>query len=303
LTLHIVPASATLPDCDVEAGRNLAKDWLRTLSGRAALTPGSLLVPGPTTYARHTASGMLWLLRQVLAYVRNLGHPVPLYAEGSGIHALHPVGRPKKRRAPLVSVEVTASIAGQLHVVHRTVLWLLRLRGFRISESYGLLVANFFVDADGDGFILTEAQGGKSFRVRKDDGAVEVTNRKESGKTDAATRLVALPAPLTFLLMKLIEAFHTLPDGSIDTTARLIPTIRSEHGGQGDFVAPCEWLRQPQVDPATGRPIASSPTTYERASPPTWPGPTRCRAWWHGGPWATESEATCSAWSTPWTAA
>jgi len=235
LELHVLPAFPALLSCEVATGRNLVKDWLRVLSGRRPHTPGSPFAPGSTTYGRQTANGYLWLLRQVLAYGRALGCDVPHYAEGRGIHALHPVGRAKRRRAPLVSVEAAAAIAGQLHVIHQTVLWLLRLGGLRISESYGLCVANFFLDPDGDGFLVAQAQGGRPFRERADDGQVTMTNRKESGKTDSAYRLIALPAPMTALLCRVIEVFHTASDGSIDPLARLVPVIRAEGGGQGGF--------------------------------------------------------------------
>ncbi|HVX21281.1 MAG TPA: helix-turn-helix domain-containing protein [Acidimicrobiales bacterium] len=235
LELHVLPYFAGLLESDLDTGRSMVKDWLRTMSGREALTPGSTFRPGRTRYARQTASSYLWLLRQVLAHARDLGYAIPHYAEGNGIHALHPLGRTKKRRAPIVSVEVTAAMAGQLHVIHQSVLWLLRLCGLRISESYGLLVANVVIDTDGDGFLVGGNQGGRRFRHRTDDGEVAEGTHKESGKTDSATRLVALPAPLTALLLTLIDAYHRAPDGSLDPTVRLIPTIRAEGGGQGGF--------------------------------------------------------------------
>jgi len=92
LERHLIPSFAGLLDCDLETGRSMVKDWLRTLSGRRPHTPGSPLSPGPKIYARHSANGMLWVLRQVLDHARMLGHEVPPYTEGKGVHALHPVG-------------------------------------------------------------------------------------------------------------------------------------------------------------------------------------------------------------------
>jgi len=186
-------------------------------------------------YAQCTINGYLWMLRQILAYGRNLGYDIPAYADGASIRSLRPVGRPRRRRAPLVSVADTAEIAAQLHVVHQLVLWLLRLAGLRISESYGLLVANFFVDDDGHGFLVAGPQGGKTFLARNDRDEVEASMWQEFGKSDSATRLIALPALLTALILKIIQVFHTLPDGSVDMTARLVPQIRSATGGQGGF--------------------------------------------------------------------
>ncbi len=114
-------------------------------------------------------------------------------------------------------------------------LWLLRIGGLRISEAYGLLVANFIVGEDGEGYLAVEAQGGKTFLVRDDEGRVQRVRRKEAGKTDAAYRLVGLAPHLTELLQVVVGAFHTRPDGSIDIGARLIPGIRAEDGGQEGF--------------------------------------------------------------------
>ncbi|HVX23313.1 MAG TPA: hypothetical protein VHB02_18375 [Acidimicrobiales bacterium] len=235
IELHLLPNFAYLLDTDLETGRAMVKDWLRTMSGRKALSDDSAFRPGRKRYARETAGGFLWLLRSMLAFGRTLGFDIPPYAEGKGIHALHPVGRPKRRKAPLVSVATTAEIAGQLHVIHQLVLWLLRLCGLRISESYGLLVGDFFCDAEGDGFLLAAAQGGRTFRQRTDADEVEVTSRKEAGKTDSAYRLIALPRPLTALISTVIEIFHSDAEGRIDTSARLIPPIRAKDGGQVGF--------------------------------------------------------------------
>jgi integrase len=232
---HVIPAFSGLLGTDVDEGRAQIKDWLRTLSGRRPLTAGSTFSPCPRPYARQTVSGHLWLLRQVLAYARHRGYDLPPYADDNGMTAMHPLGRPKKRRAPVVSVIDAGAIAGQLHVIHQLVLWLLRLCGLRISESYGLMVADFFVDEDGTGFITAGPLGGKSFRVRTDTGEVEVTQHKEVGKTESAYRLIVLPDPLTTLILKIIEAFHTSSDGSIDPTARLVPDIRNSGVGQSAF--------------------------------------------------------------------
>lgn len=97
------------------------------------------------------------------------------------------LGRPKRPKAPLVSATATAETAGQLHVIHQTVL---RLGGLRISEFYGLVVGDFFCDPDGGGFQLASAQGGRIFRQRTDADEVAVTSRKEADKTDSAYRLL-----------------------------------------------------------------------------------------------------------------
>ena len=233
LELHVFPAFEDLLGCDVEAGRARVIDWVRVMAGKQPMDPSfAYRPPRAHRYARQTVANLVWLLTEILDHARELGHEVPRYT--AGVRALEPAGRPR-RKAVFVPIEGTLEVARHLHVVHQVVLWLLRIGGLRISEAYGLLVANFVVDEDGAGFLAVEAQGGKTFFVRDDEGTVRRVRRKEEGKTDAAYRLVALAPPLTALLQVVVAAFHTRPDGTIDMGARLVPGIRAEDGGQEGF--------------------------------------------------------------------
>ncbi len=233
LEMHVFPAFEDLLGSDVEAGRARVIDWVRVMAGKKPVDPlFTYRPPRAHSYAKQTVTNYLWLLTQVLDYARELGHEVPRYT--AGVRALNPAGR-TKRKAVFVSVARALAVAGHLHVVHQVVLWLLRIAGLRISEAYGLLVANFFVDEDGAGYLAVENQGGKWFSVRDDEGGIHRVRHKEEGKTDAAYRLVALAPPLTELLQVVVGAFHTPPDGTIDMGARLVPGIRAEDGGQEGF--------------------------------------------------------------------
>ena len=234
MELHLFEPFGSLFDLDFNDGRALIKDWLRVMSGRPALTPGSQLTPGPHPYEDRTVTGILWILRSVIAHGRARGLEIPSYADGESISALKPRGR-TKRTAPLVSIAEAAQMAAHMHVIHQLVLWLLRLGGLRISEAYGLKVSSFIVDEDGDGYLLAGSLGGTTMRERDEFDGVTTTRFKKEGKSDAATRLIPLARLLTTLIERIITAYHADEEGLIDPEARLIPTVQSEDGGQAAF--------------------------------------------------------------------
>ncbi len=187
MELHHFGPFADLFELDLAAGRQLVKDWIRTLSGRRPFPPDSPCVPADPPYAKGTVTNWLWVLDQVIDHARSCGVEVPDYTAGGTLAALKPIGRPK-RKAPLIGIDDAVRIAAGLHVIHQLVLWLMRLGGLRISEAYGLDVEDCVLDSDGHGYLLVTDLGGRSFRQRTEDGGVEVTHKKVGGKTDAATR-------------------------------------------------------------------------------------------------------------------
>jgi hypothetical protein len=129
---------------------------------------------------------MLWIMREIIAHAGTVGIDVPDFMAGKTIVALEPVNR-AKRKALLVTLAETARLASHLQVIHQFVLWTLRLTGMRISETYGVIVKNFFVDEDGDGFILARDQGGKAFAERGDDGTTTTVHHKEGARPTRPT--------------------------------------------------------------------------------------------------------------------
>lgn len=236
LRQHVIPAFADLFTLDVIEGRARIVDWLRFLSGRPPLTPGSPFKLGTQTYTKKTAGGFLWILKEVIVHARALDIDVPEYASDGkrSLAAMHPLGR-RRRQPQLLTLDETPRFAGCLHWIHQLGFWIMRLAGLRISEAYGLYVESFICDVDGDGFLRVKDQGGRGFLVVNVDGDFELTPVKEGGKTDAAYRLIALPRLLTEMIQFVIEIFHTDDDGIVDMKARLIPAIRSEGGGQAGF--------------------------------------------------------------------
>jgi hypothetical protein len=236
LERHILPAFPVLP-VDVETFRAELTDWVRVMAGYDPKDPSSPFQTGGRTYSRRTVTGLLWILTQALNYASILGHDVPMRgsvpAATAGIRALAKRGVPN--RVPrLVPLELTARIAAEMHVIHQTVLWLLRLAGLRIGEAFGLIVANFLDDGE-HAYLVVEAQGGGALRFRDDDENVRTTRRKKRGKTEADFRVIALPEQLAELIRTVISVFHTSADGTVDYGARLVPAIQKEAGGKQGF--------------------------------------------------------------------
>ncbi|MFA5566523.1 MAG: hypothetical protein WC184_10910 [Acidimicrobiia bacterium] len=240
LNRHLIPAFDDLLTLDLETGRAKVIAWVRMMAGYPAEPGGA--PPTGRTYAKKVVGNYLWILTEVLNHAQLLGVDITLVGTGPqatsgltfGVKAMAPKGRPK-RKPYLVTLNATAGIASEMHVIHQLVLWLMRIAGLRIGEAYGLVVANFG-EKDGWGHLLIEAQGGKNYLVRDSDEDIVKTTRKEAVKTESGFRLIALPHALTALIRLIIVAFHTDPiTGEVDFDARLVPTIRSEGGGRAGF--------------------------------------------------------------------
>lgn len=157
----------------------------------------------------------------------------------------------RRQRAPrtpvghvrLADVAVTVP---HLPPVGQVVLWLERLTGDRISESYGPQVCDFWRDPTGQAWLRTDKQGGISSLGRNPEtGQFEQQDSKPHTKTRAGTRTIPLPEQLAVLLELLVDVFHTDAEtGEIDTEARLIPGVQSENtSGQSTFRT---WLGKAQ---------------------------------------------------------
>ena len=230
---HLFPVFDDLLRMERKAARGLVKDWLRTRAGKEPVNDASPFAPVARGYATGTVSRWLWILKSIIAYAAAEGD-YPYADLLHGFSPLEPIGR-KKRTPKVVTASRAIEIAACLHVVHQVVFWLLRAGGLRISEAYGLLVANFYVDDDGDGWLIVKAQGGKKWLVRGFDPTS--TRRKQNLKTQSSYRVVLLAPMVTSMLEAVVEVFHKSPEGDVDMGARLIPALRSLDGGQEGFRA------------------------------------------------------------------
>jgi integrase len=188
--------------------------------------------------SKRYVSDALWILRKVLSFARANGLFPAGFDPTEGLDAPLPDKAAARRRPPTtqprpLSLAECARIAGHLHAVHQSAFWLQRIMGLRISEAFGLLVGDL-VDLGETGLLAVQGQGGKTFSVRDDHGAIVAVPRKQTAKTAAGSRVLVVPAKMMDLLRVAIEAFHTDPEtGIVNQSARLVPGIQQpDRGGQ-----------------------------------------------------------------------
>ena len=143
------------------------------------------------------------------------------------------------------------------HLERRLTLWLLLLAGLRIGEADGLRVPSGAIDEDGSGFLLVDAQGGRTFKksTKECDGIVKLT-MKPTSKTSDGYRLIAIPVALVELLLRVVPAFDTHDSGLVtfdvenDTAGRRYvtrPSVKAEparrHPWARDVVPVVEFMQ------------------------------------------------------------
>ena len=224
------------------------------LTGAYRDSHGHVRVPEPATVGLRRArrecppglsqpvvADALWILRRVLGFARANGLVPPGFDPTEGLNAPTPDAGVARARRPTsqprpMNLPECARIAAHLHPVHQLVLWLQRVMGLRISEAFGVLVDDV-VDLGDTGLLLVRGQGGRTFRMRDDEGRVVSLQHKERTKTEAGSRVLVLPSVMLEPLRIAIEAFHTDPEtGDVDETARLVPGLRTaDESGQLSF--------------------------------------------------------------------
>lgn len=185
-------------------------------------------------YAQEVIADHYRVIEGVLAYAADHGVDVPRDRESL---ALPLTDRPAVT-PQWVPLDVCVTIAGTLHVVHQTALWLMRVLGLRISEAYGIRVGDVIdLGPGGHGIVAIRAQGGRRFDDRDpDSGELTRVDRMERTKTTTSVRVLVVPRALMDLLRTVIEVFHTGDLGVVRTDARLIPGLtREDSSGQAAF--------------------------------------------------------------------
>jgi integrase len=192
----------------------------------------------PAGLSQGYVTDALWVLRRVLAFARANGLFPPGFDPTEGLDA--PLADKADRRRPdrdgqprPLSLPECARLASHFHPVHQLAFWLQRIMGLRISEAFGLRVADI-VDLGGTGLLAVQGQGGRSFVVRDDHGQVVAVPHKPTTKTAAGSRVLVVPEKLMALIRVAVDAFHTDPDtGQVDTAARLVPGLQTpDRSGQ-----------------------------------------------------------------------
>ncbi|HVA73042.1 MAG TPA: hypothetical protein VNF71_00575 [Acidimicrobiales bacterium] len=192
----------------------------------------------PTGLSQGYVTDALWVLRRILAFARANGLFPPGFDPTEGLDA--PLADKADRRRPdrggqprPLTLPECARLASHLHPVHQLAFWLQRIMGLRISEAFGVRVADV-VDLGGTGLLAVQGQGGRSFAVRDDHGQVVAVPYKLTTKTAAGSRVLVIPEQLMDLVRVAIDAFHTDPDtGQVDAAARLVPGLQTpDRSGQ-----------------------------------------------------------------------
>ncbi|MGH8995216.1 MAG: hypothetical protein ACRDYB_04155, partial [Acidimicrobiales bacterium] len=194
----------------------------------------------PSGLSQAYVADALWVLRRVLAFGRANELFPPGFDPTEGLDAPIPdkgVARtPARGRPRPLTLSECARVAAHLHPVHQLAFWLQRIMGLRISEAFGIMVADV-VDLGDTGLLAVQGQGGRSFSVRDDHGKVVAVPYKPTLKTAAGCRVLVVPTALMAVIRVAVDAFHTDPDaGEIDQAARLVPGIQQPNrAGQAGY--------------------------------------------------------------------
>lgn len=190
-------------------------------------------------YVQDVVSDKVWTFKQVMSFAREALHvdvptdwetlPVPKSVKGS-----HNVSNSRS----VASLGQTTQVAGQLHVVHQLVLWLLRILGVRVSEAFGVRVSDVLDYGAGEpGLVWVHRQGGRRFGTR-DPQTGQITNSDsvDATKRSSSNRVLVVPPTLMTLIRCVIAVFHTGADGVVRRDARLVPGLKkADSGGQAAF--------------------------------------------------------------------
>ncbi len=216
-----------------EAGANLYRD-------RDLRAVGLVREAGPSGLSKQHAQNILWTLKRIVEFACTRGwlHRDPTV----GVKSIAPDPVRARKKAPTVTprewtIAEVLGVARHMSVVHQLALLLLRLLGLRIGEAFGILVGNVIEMPDGRGLVVIEAQGGRLYKARDNDGNVVRTARVEHVKTATSYRVLAIPTSLMALIRVVIAAYHTNPTtGEVEDEARLIPGLKTrQSSGQSSF--------------------------------------------------------------------
>lgn len=173
------------------------------------------------------------VLQRLLHYAHANGLPVLLHAADN---VRLPDRRERSAQQPL-SLTQCRDLAQHLHPVWQLPFWLMRLLGLRISEAFGLRVEDVLDFGDG-GTLDIHRQGGKTFWDFAEDTGRDIvaTHQTNLTKTAAGYRVIVVPESVMAMIRTAIAVFHTDTDGTVDTTATLVPSLRAgTAGGQAGF--------------------------------------------------------------------
>jgi predicted site-specific integrase-resolvase len=193
-----------------------------------------------TALARSTVNELLRIVNGVFVYAQ--GEGMLSGNPAAGVKALKPIPA-KAIRAPeqtdpeALDLATSRRIAERLAPHHQAAFWLQRIGGLRISEVFGLHLDDV-VDLGDAGLLFVRRQGGKPFWIHDEHGEPVRVTEKETTKTAASRRVLAIPGSLLEVLRVLLDAYHVEEDGEpVDPGARLIPDLTGTGTGQATYTS------------------------------------------------------------------
>lgn len=182
---------------------------------------------------KSTASNVLGVLRDVLDNLVERGLITRNVA--ANVTPVAPLRQALKRgqtKSEYLSLADCARLAANLHVFHQTIMWTQRLGSLRVGEAYGFDTGDV---VRGCAEYRVGKQGGRDHEFWDADGELVRSSRMPRLKTSVSERTIPLPTALAELVWTIEDAFHTLPDGTLDAGVPLIPGILNDDRGLGGY--------------------------------------------------------------------
>lgn len=222
---------------NAEVGYDDCAEFARWLAGRCHLdgTPnvGKDANFKVAALRTTTASNVLGVLRDLLDNLVERG-----LIERNVAVTVTPVAPLRKalRRGQIEKVYLSMAdcvrLAANMHAFHQTIMWTQRLGSLRVGEAYGFDTGDVL---RGRAEYRVDKQGGREHEFWDADGELVRASRMPRLKTSVSERTIPLPSALAELVWTIEDAFHTLPDGTLDAGVPLIPGIRNDDRGLGGY--------------------------------------------------------------------
>ena len=196
------------------------------------LRRGAATWPPRRPLGQGTVNDAWFILRTVLQFGRDALQWWTLSFEPTIVEVPKSVV-PEKEKPRLLSYEEVARIASFLHPIHQIPLWLGRLAGLRISESFGVLLQQIVWLGVVPCLAVTR-MGGTSFADFDRHGEIIHVPEVERLKTRNSRRMIPMPRHLARLIFDVIEIYFPHVVDIQHSRERLIPRLRGG-GGQAAY--------------------------------------------------------------------
>ncbi len=165
----------------------------------------------PYGYSRTFVREHLNILRRILDYA--MARKLASSNAALGVRSRRPRSGTKsriprtERPAEALLLGQVRELAAEMPLEGQVVVWLQRLAGLRVGESFGVFLDDLR-EVEGRMILQVVRQGGKKFRRRDAEGKVVEMDYTEELKTPAARRAIPISRHLAHFLEVFIEAAH-----------------------------------------------------------------------------------------------